>query len=282
MKLEFFDVGHGACALLTAGDRHVMFDCASSTEFDFFPGDMLEERGVAFLDLLVITNYDEDHARGLPNLLKKVKVGRLMVNRGVTPDQIDDLKGFEPGDGIRAAIDMAKRYNDYSTKMDPIPNVSWTTYSHAYGAHGLTDENNLSLVLLLNLGGVGGANILFTGDMECDGMEALLNANAGLCASLKDVHVYVAPHHGRDSGRCDRVFTQHGCKPKVVVISDKGYEHESQKTVPWYRDKVKAGAGGWVLVGETDPSYVLSTRDRGNIAIDVTPNPEGGWFMGIT
>lgn len=273
MKLEFFDVGHGACALLTSGNSRVMFDCASSTEFDFFPGDMLEQRGVSFLDLLVITNYDEDHARGLPNLLEKVKVDRLKVNTGVDPDTIDDLKGFEPGPGISAAIAMAKRYTDYSAPPLQIPNVEYKFYSHSYPK--FQDENNLSLVTFLKVGGV---NFLFTGDMECDGMEALLDANPGLANSLQDVHVYVAPHHGRETGKCDRIFDDLQCSPKVVVISDKSYIHETQLTVPYYRSKVIAGGGGWDFRGEE--RHVLTTRNDGSISFLIEKTPTG-WSMAI-
>lgn len=279
MKVEFFDVGHGACALLTAGNRRIMIDCASSTEFDFFPGEMLRGRGVNVLDLLIITNFDEDHARGLPNLREHVKISRLRVNRNVPPEKIDELKGYEPGPGIAAAIELAKTYSDFSTTMEPIPNVSWWSYSHAYETSGFTDENNLSLVLFLKVGGV---TFLFPGDMECEGMEALLDKHPKLCTDLANVTVYVAPHHGRESGKCARVFDQYGCKPKLVVISDKGYVHDTQQTVPWYRAKVQAGDGGWVLTGETDASYVLSTRDRGTITFAIEPNPSDGWFMDVS
>jgi beta-lactamase superfamily II metal-dependent hydrolase len=274
VRLEIFDVGHGACALLTAGSRRIMIDAGASAEFDFAPGDMLRSRGVTSIDLLMITNFDEDHARGLPNLLEKVHVERLLVNRGVQPEQIDKLKGYEPGDGIRAAIDMAKRYNDFSTQMTPIPDVTWTTYSHSYAK--FQDENNLSLLVILRVGGV---NFLFPGDMECDGMEALLDANPGLADQLKDIHVFVAPHHGRDSGLCDRVFDRHKCAPKLVVISDKGYVHDTQETVPCYRAKVIAGAGGWTVNGET--RYVLTTRDHGTITFDIERDGQGGWYMGV-
>ncbi|MGK6310831.1 MBL fold metallo-hydrolase [Variovorax sp. DT-64] len=108
MKLEIFDVGHGACALLSAHGRHVMIDCASSCEYDFYPGDMLADRGISKLDVLIVTNYDEDHVRGLPNLLNRVEVARLRRNKKVSPDTINHLKDLEPGDGIATLIDMLR------------------------------------------------------------------------------------------------------------------------------------------------------------------------------
>lgn len=181
--------------------------------------------------------------------------------------------------GIETAIEMARSYTDVSTTLAPITNVRWWSYSHPYSLLGFSDENNLSLVFFLEVGGV---TFLFPGDIECDGMEALLDAHPQLCTDLASVTVYVAPHHGRESGKCARVFDQHGCKPKLVVISDKGYIHDTQLTVPWYRGKVQAGGGGWGVTGESAPSYVLTTRDRGTITFDIEPNPAGGWFMDVS
>lgn len=69
--LQVFDVDHGACALLTMptqhGTRRVMVDSGHSADFHgapWFPGRHLLDLGVKHLDLLVCTNYDEDHASG--------------------------------------------------------------------------------------------------------------------------------------------------------------------------------------------------------------------------
>ncbi|WP_186511159.1 ComEC/Rec2 family competence protein [Caenimonas sedimenti] len=267
MKLEIFDVGHGACALLSAAGYHVMIDCASSVDLGFDPGGLLVSRGITTLDLLIVTNYDEDHVRGLPKLLQKVDVDRIRRNRKVTPDTIDELKGLEPGPGIAALIDMAKEYTVSVNHLE-IPDVTIRTFSHAYP--DFEDENNLSLVTVLELGA---AVFVFPGDMECDGWEALLDAEPDLCGLLKRASVYVASHHGRVSGICERIFDEVGCSPHLVVISDKGYLYDTQETVPYYRTK----AGGWTF-RNTD-RWVLTTRSDGMIEFEVGRNPNGRWYL---
>jgi hypothetical protein len=54
-----------------------------------------------------------------------------------------------------------------------------------------------------------------------------------------------------------------------VVISDKGYQHETQKTIPLYSQIAKGGPFG----GET--RKVLTTRKDGRIAFNFSPNSWG-------
>ncbi|WP_425269542.1 MBL fold metallo-hydrolase [Herbaspirillum rubrisubalbicans] len=70
---------HGACALLTIpgadGVAHrILIDCghlSDSNEGPWYPGTHLRNIGVSKVDLLVCTNYDEDHASGAVNLVEE-------------------------------------------------------------------------------------------------------------------------------------------------------------------------------------------------------------------
>jgi beta-lactamase superfamily II metal-dependent hydrolase len=93
MHLEIFDVEHVACALLTADDgTRMMIDCGHNGSTDWHPGTYLLNSGISRLDLLAITNYDEDHVSGLPNLREKVEIGKLWRNKSVAPDDPVNLK----------------------------------------------------------------------------------------------------------------------------------------------------------------------------------------------
>src|SRR5579871_5585482 len=112
MELKFFDVEHGACALLTTDNgRSIMIDCGHNTTTGWKPGDYLLSQQITSLDMLVITNYDEDHASGLPNLLEKVEVKRLLRNKSVSPQTLTQLKSQDGmGAGISRLIKMAEQY----------------------------------------------------------------------------------------------------------------------------------------------------------------------------
>lgn len=76
MNLQIFDVEHGACALLTCNNEtRLMIDCGHNASTGWYPGSYLRSKGITYLDMLAITNYDEDHVSGLANLLENVKVG---------------------------------------------------------------------------------------------------------------------------------------------------------------------------------------------------------------
>lgn len=78
MILEIFDVEHGACALITTSNgKRIMIDCGHNATTGWRPGTMLRSRTVSYLDRLYITNYDEDHVSGFPNLADNVYVGAL-------------------------------------------------------------------------------------------------------------------------------------------------------------------------------------------------------------
>jgi len=267
MQLEIFDVGHGACALLTCDNgSRMMIDSGHNASTGWKPGDMLKERGVTYLELLAITNYDEDHASGLPNLLEHVDVGWLLRNKSVEAESLRELKSDDGmGVGIDCLVDMIPGYTSSATPTTSEPvfsGVERKVFYHDYPT--FDDENNLSMVLHLKINGAG---FLFPGDLEKKGWEELLK-RSDFQAAVADTRVLIAAHHGRDGGVCDDIFAKYGCKPYWVVISDKWHIHDTQKTVDYYSSKAIGGP----FNGET--RYVLTTRSDGTIVFKFGPD---GW-----
>ena len=65
MRLEIFNVEHGACALLrTSNGKLAMIDCGHNSTTGWMPGDELAARNETALNRLFVTNYDEDHVSG--------------------------------------------------------------------------------------------------------------------------------------------------------------------------------------------------------------------------
>lgn len=262
--LEVFDVDHGACALLTMltqqGPKRVLIDCGHSSDFQgapWYPGDQLIHRSIKHVDLLIVTNYDEDHVSGAPSLVKQgISVEAILGNPTVPPEAIEHLKSEDGmGNGIRIIVNSLseRRSQNWGTTVPDIPGVTlrwfWNPYPH------WDNENNLSLVVHLS---INGTNFLFTGDMEKDGFENLLRLPS-FAQLMSGVHVLMAPHHGRENGRCETLFDDHGCRPDIVVISDCAKKYQSQETTQYYASKAK-GIHGFRGQG---PRYVLTTRRDG-------------------
>jgi hypothetical protein len=160
MFLEIFDVEHGACALVTTSNgRRVMIDCGHNATTSWRPGTFLLSAGIGRLDRLYITNYDEDHVSGYPNLADNVSIGALFRNPSVQPAAIRYLKS-EDGMGVGierlvwsienvftgGSLPAIENYGDTSLS------VYWNQYGYGILPFSFDDENNLSLVVFITCG----------------------------------------------------------------------------------------------------------------------------------
>jgi beta-lactamase superfamily II metal-dependent hydrolase len=262
--LQIFDVDHGQCALLTlptrAGTKRVMIDCGHAVNFNstgkpWYPGQHLQSLGITWIDLLIATNYDEDHMSGFPDLLaRKIGIGCILGNPTVSPETIVHLKTEDGmGNGIRALAQVLAARRDIRWPQVP-PTIQglelsyfWNPYPH------FDDENNLSLVALLNIHGL---KFLFPGDMEKRGFDNMLRTCPLFGHAVAGVDVLIASHYGRENGICPDMFDVHGCSPSIVVISDDYKQHGTQETTGYYSRKAKGIA--WFRNGGA--RYVLTTR----------------------
>lgn len=265
--LQIFNVDHGQCGLLSvfhySGVRRVLIDCGHSVDFQggpWYPGRHLRNLGVDYIDLLVCTNYDEDHASGFPDLERQgITVGCILGNPTVAPETIVHLKTANGmGDGIRAIANTlaVRRQIGWAQTPPIIPGVNltwaWNPYPH------FDDENNLSLVATFNIMGF---NFMFPGDMETKGFNHLLNTCPPFRQTVAGVHVLVAAHHGRSNGICTAMFDTHGCNPQLVVISDDYKQYDTQETTSYYAQKAR----GIPWFREQGRRYVLTTRNDSEI-----------------
>lgn len=264
MRVQIFDVEHGGCALVTADTgARILIDCGHNSTTGWRPSTYLNNLGITHLEKLIITNYDEDHASDLENVLRVVSVGTLVTNPSVTGDHLRYLKGIgEIRGGIKALADMKNRYTAPASQPGPdFGNLTLSTFWNKYPTE-FEDENNLSLVVIMK---VHGLTMCFPGDMEVAGWKTLL-AKAAFREAVSGVNIFNASHHGRENGCCEQLFSETGLYPTITVISDSGIQHATQETVAWYR----ARARGFQLNGEN--RHVLTTRRDGRVLVEATPS----------
>lgn len=263
MRLEIFDVEHGQCALLTgdAGEL-MMLDCGHNSTTGWRPSTHLAQLGVSTLDWLVVTNYDEDHVSDLPEVRKRFNVRLLSRNKSVTGPDLRQLKSEHGcGNGIDSLAEMIGRFTGQATEIPSFGGMILKSFCNKY-PDDFDDENNLSLVTILSWPNF---KICFPGDMEKAGWMKLLE-NQDFRSSISDLNVLVASHHGRESGRCDELFSLTGLNPNLFVVSDGEIQFKTQETINWYGTK----AIGCKYNGRN--RSVLSTRNDGKINFDIGPN----------
>jgi len=260
MELKIFDVEHGACALVTCDNgNRFMIDCGHNGSTMWRPGSHLRALGVSVLQQLVITNYDEDHVSGLPDLLSNVSVEWLLRNPTVGSGDLFALKSETGmGVGIQTLSRVIPWFGPSASAQPTFPGLSWHAFWNPYPAF-TTDENDLSLALHLTLNGT---TFLFPGDLERSGWLNMLTTNANFRNCVRKVDVLIASHHGRETGICRELFDIYGCQPQIVVISDDYHQYDTQNTTQYYASKAR-GIRGFRFGGNRS---VLTTRSDGALA----------------
>lgn len=221
----------------------------------WYPGAHLQSIGVNWIDLLIATNYDEDHMSGFPDLMtRNISIGCILGNPTVTPETIVHLKTEDGmGEGIKQLAKVLAVRRDINWIQTP-PVIQGLNLSYFWNPYPyFDDENNLSLVALLTIQGI---KFLFPGDIEKKGFLHMLGTLQAFGNAVSGVHVLVASHHGRRNGICEDMFDVHGCTPDIVVISDDYKQHDTQETTSYYSRKARGI--GWFR-GE-GARYVLTTR----------------------
>ena len=260
MRFEILNVEHGFCAYAIGSDGGVLlFDCGHGSVNR--PSIYLPDRGITNIRRFFVTNYDEDHISDL--LAVRQKPLRSMFLPAIASMTSGDIRSLKTPP-ISSAMNELLGMIDSSTggvspqQLEPAGLQVWCYYNDF---PMFTDTNNLSLLTFLDVGDV---SFVLGGDLERAGWLALLQ-NPHVRGLLQRVDVFVASHHGRESGYCREVFDY--CKPRLIVMSDGPIQHDTQ---------LMAGTYARHALGElfTTPSgqetrKVVTTRKDGNIHWDL-------------
>lgn len=210
LTVWFLDVGQGDSTLLCSGGEYLLIDGGPRESSDYLVT-FLQKQGVQELKAVVCTHPHSDHAGGLPAVL------------AVFPTQA----AYAPTTTFSSPwYDDFLRYTDQQGLEITIPSPGDTI---TLGTTELTvlgpresypDLNNTSIVLRADCGGV---RFLFTGDMEAEAENDLLDAGTDVRAQVLKVG-----HHGSNTSTGYRFL--YGVEPEYAVVScavgnDYGHPH---------------------------------------------------------
>ncbi|MGX9291357.1 DNA internalization-related competence protein ComEC/Rec2 [Bacillus sp. A015] len=232
-EVTMLDVGQGDSLFIQLPYRngHLLVDTGGRLSFEEEPwkkrrkvstiGDQtlipfLHSKGIAKLDVLILTHADQDHMGEAVRLIKRNKVKRLAVPKGFarSPEDAQILK--EAADkGI--SVDELER----GDKLQ----VGGQEFEVLHPARDrVTSKNNDSLVLTFTLGG---KRFIFTGDLEQEGERDIIEAYPHLRADVLKVG-----HHG-SKGSTSEEWLQH-LRPSYALISAgerNRYQHPHQEVL---------------------------------------------------
>ncbi|MCI8422933.1 MAG: DNA internalization-related competence protein ComEC/Rec2 [Lawsonibacter sp.] len=218
MTVTALNVGQGQSVLLRVGGFVALVDCGGSGPDNAgdLAADYLQGRGLGRLDLLVVTHYHDDHANGVPQLLR-----RLEVSAAALPEVEADSPLHQ--EILSAAAERAVEVMWIQT--DTLLQLGEACSLQLFAPLGAgTDANELGLAVLARSGEV---ETLVTGDMPGE-IEALLLAHT----ALPDIELLVAGHHGSRSSTTQALLDV--VRPELALISvGEGnlYGHPAQETL---------------------------------------------------
>jgi competence protein ComEC len=230
VDLHVLDVGQGLALVLQTHSHAAVFDAGPSFRSGSDTGRLvlvpfLRSKGIASLDVLIVSHADADHAGGVRSLIEDVEVGRLLA--GESLDAIDlpqhrcQSSEYWHWDGIDFSI------------IHPSELGRWT-------------GNNASCVLEVR---IASRIVVLTGDIESP-VESLLARNG----DLSQADIVLIPHHGSRTSSSD-VFVS-TIRPKVAIVSA-GFDNR------WgfpKKDIVSAWANAGAEVLNTATSGAISYR----------------------
>lgn len=208
LTVHFIDVGQADCILLECAGRYMLID-GGNVEDSSLVVSYLEKQGVEDLSLVVCTHAHEDHVGGLPGVLAVYPTKEVWAPTKTYSSQcFDDFVYYTDQQGLEITIPDP---GDSFDLGKAVITVLGPTTSYA-------EPNNTSLILMVQFGE---NRFLFTGDMETEAENDMLDAGAHVKADVLKVG-----HHGSNTSTGYRFLYE--VAPTYAVISvgkDNSYGH---------------------------------------------------------
>ncbi len=206
--LTGLDVRHGSCTLIQFPDgKNMLYDAGKRGRSDVgerVVAPFLWHMGIRTLDAVVISHGDADHYNGLPSLIERFRVRKVLVSEQLFHStDAGGLLEFLTGKGV--PIEVIEK----GTELEGLGGATVRVLNPPPRVTGRLSSNDASCVLMIECGGRG---ILLCGDIERHGIEALLDSGYDLTAD-----VVQAPHHGNRISNVADLYT--AVRPQYILVS---------------------------------------------------------------
>ena len=229
LKIYFIDVGQGDSTLIVTNEnKSILIDGGGSETGDYNVGEnvllpYLLDRGVVKIDYMIFSHFDADHAQGLEYVLEHLKVSNVILSRQVIENDI-----------YKKVVELANKRNTrlIFVKAGDLINLGDVKIYILHPQNELMEDNpmnNNSVVCRLEYRGF---SMLFTGDIEKEAEELIINKNLYLKADILKV-----AHHGSRSSSIQDFLNK--VKPKIALIGvgeNNRYGHPNVEVLDRFRN----------------------------------------------
>ena len=214
-SITMLDVGQGQCVVITADGVTAVIDCGGG--YDMLAAEQCEQllsnAGVARIDALILTHYDEDHAADAAELLRRFPVAAVYLPEPLADDRLHEaiVETAEEEAAVLCYVrhDMLLTFGESELMV--------------FAPLGSENDNDAGLSVLFSHGEY---DALITGDMNIETENRLV-----LHAQLPDLEMLAAGHHGSKHSTGEALLMR--TTPEVVLISvgENDYGHPAAETL---------------------------------------------------
>lgn len=211
LEVEVLAVDHGLAVIVRAPTgRTLLYDCGRMRDERVgrrVIAPALWERGVRRVDTLMLSHADADHFDGARDILERLDVGEVRVPPGFV--RLDRRAALEVMRACRTR-GVPVRTIVAGDTIDLGPGTRVEAIHPAWEWAPDAPDNARSVVLDVS---AAGRHLLLTGDLEGEGLDAVLRRDLGRFEGL------LAPHHGGRAANPARLYRW--ANPAVVVVSQR-------------------------------------------------------------
>lgn len=281
LSIRIWDVQHGNSAYIkTPNHVDIVQDLGTGTHkgeaADFSPLRYLKDKlNVEYLDEVIITHPHRDHLDDIFNF-DYLSPRVLYRPRHLLDSEVISANRSQDRAIIDKYLEIDKRYNEPVVNSPLLAEnnggVDFKIFMPTECDH--SNINNHSMVTIITYAR---SRVILPGDNEPQSWQELLK-NGMFREAIRGTDIFLASHHGRDSGYYHDLFSHF--TPKLVVISD-GRHCDTSAT-----DRYDQIASGWTFhrrSGSDIKRKCVTTRNDGDIIIEIGINETtGGPFLSVT
>ena len=216
-RICVMDIGQGDAILLSDGAHSLLVD----TSVGDVVNDALERQHISYLDAILLTHLDEDHAGGVRYMVGSVKAGRVLVGEGISKQEKPELQRAIQRISGNGSYEVL--YGDEFDVGRFHVRVVWP-----HRGYKAKEANNASVELYVTYNdGQNTLTTLLTGDAERDQTKETVSAG-----DVGDIDFLKVGHHGAAKSLYSE--TARVLKPEVAVASagkNNRYGHPKQEAV---------------------------------------------------